>query len=294
MKSGFVTIIGRPNVGKSTLINSIVGSKISISTPKPQTTRFRILGMYNTNDAQIVFADTPGYHLAKSALNKYMVALTLRSLEGADIIYLLVEVNDFIGEEYPELFMAISQEKVPVFLVINKIDKYSQADTEQTKKSFTEVLNFDRVVEISALTGKNIAMLIDETLSLLPEGPKYFPVEQKTDLTIELQLAEIIREYVTLFLGKELPYTTAVTIEELKERENKKLYIDAVIFVSREPQKAIVIGHGGKMIKKIGSFARFEMEQALKKEIYLQLTVKVEENWTKLENKLRKFGYIIP
>jgi GTP-binding protein Era len=294
MKSGFVTIIGRPNVGKSTLINSIVGSKISIATPKPQTTRFNILGIYNSPGIQIVFTDTPGYHIAKSALNEYMVKLALRSIEGSDVIYLLVEVNDFMGEEYPELFRAASRENVPVFLVINKIDKYSEKDVEQTRKVFTEAFKFDRVIEISALTGKNVSRLIEETASLLKEGPEYFPPGQKTNISMQLQLAEIIREYVMLFLGKELPYTTAVNVEEIEEKENRKLYVDAVVYVSREPQKAIVIGRGGKMIKKIGSFARFEMEQELKRDVYLQLTVKVEENWPKLESKLKKFGYIIP
>jgi len=294
MKSGFVTIIGRPNVGKSTLINSIVGSKISIATPKPQTTRFNILGIYNSPEIQIVFTDTPGYHIAKSALNEYMVKLALRSLEGSDVIYLLVEVNDFMGEEYPELFRAASRENVPVFLVINKVDKYSEKDVEQTRKVFTEAFKFDRVIEISALTGKNVSRLIEETASLLKEGPEYFPPGQKTNISMQLQLAEIIREYVMLFLGKELPYTTAVNVEEIEEKENRKLHVDAVIYVSREPQKAIVIGRGGKMIKKIGSFARFEMEQELKRDVYLQLTVKVEENWPKLESKLKKFGYIIP
>jgi GTP-binding protein Era len=293
MKSGVVTIIGRPNVGKSTLINYIVGSKISIVTPKPQTTRFRILGVYNTKNAQIVFADTPGFHLAKSALNRYMVKLALKSLEGADLIYLLVEANDFIGEEYPELFKVLSKGKVPIFLVINKIDKYTQEEIEQTKKRFSEVFKFDRIFEISALTGKNVQHLIDETLSLLTEGPEYFPENQKSDLTYELQLSEIIREYLILFLEDELPYTTAVNIEEISERENGTLYVNAVIYVSRESQKGIIIGHRGAMIKKIGSFARFEMEQSLKKKVYLELRVKVEEDWPKLESKLKKFGYII-
>ncbi|MGB9694585.1 MAG: GTPase Era [Caldisericaceae bacterium] len=294
MKSGFVTIVGRPNVGKSTLVNSIVGSKISIATPKPQTTRFNILGVYNATDAQIVFVDTPGYHIAKSALNQYMVRLALKSIEGTDLVYLLVEVNDFVGEEYSDLYKTISREKVPVFLVINKTDKYNQQEIEQTKKTFTKDFTFDRIIEISALTGKNVSLLIDDTISFLSEGPEYFPPGQKTNISLELQLAEIVREYIMIFLGKELPYSTAVNIEQLAERENGKLFVDAVIYVSREPQKAIVIGHSGKMIKKIGSFARFEMEQTFKREVYLQLTVKVEENWPKLESKLKKLGYIIP
>ncbi len=294
MKSGLVTILGRPNVGKSTLINYVIGSKISIATPKPQTTRFRVLGVKHMKDAQIIFADTPGFHLAKSALNKYMVNLAVSSLEGADLVYLLVEVGDYLGEEYPELFKILKKQKAPVFLVINKTDKYGSEQIQQTEEEFTNVFKFNEVVGISALTGKNVQNLIDKTIEYLPEGPEYFPEGQVTDLTLELRIAEIIREKIIILLQEELPYTTAVNIEEIKERENGVLYVNAVIYVSRESQKGILIGKKGTMIKKIGSFARFEIEQALKKQVYLELTVRVEEDWPKLENKLKKFGYVVP
>ncbi len=294
MKSGLVTILGRPNVGKSTLINYVIGSKISIATPKPQTTRFRVLGVKHMKDAQIIFADTPGFHLAKSALNKYMVNLAVSSLEGADLVYLLVEVGDYLGEEYPELFKILKKQKAPVFLVINKTDKYGSEQIQQTGEEFTNVFKFNQVVGISALTGKNVQNLIDKTIEYLPEGPEYFPEGQVTDLTLELRIAEIIREKIIILLQEELPYTTAVNIEEIKERENGVLYVNAVIYVSRESQKGILIGKKGTMIKKIGSFARFEIEQALKKQVYLELTVRVEEDWPKLENKLKKFGYVVP
>lgn len=293
MKSGIVTILGRPNVGKSTLINYIVQKKISIVTPKPQTTRFRILGVKNLKDAQIVFADTPGFHLAKSALNKYMVNVALKSLEGSDLVYLLVEVNDYIGEEYPEMFGYLNNLQLPVFLVINKIDMYSEDEIQKTEETFKSLYPFKEVFKISALTGKNVDSLIEKTVEYLPEGPAYFPEGQATNIPFTLQVAELIREKLYLLLKQELPYETAVTVEDVKERENGTLYINAVIHVAKESQKGIVIGANGSMIKKIGTATRLELQEILKRPIYLELQVRVEEDWPKLENKLKKLGYII-
>jgi GTP-binding protein Era len=293
VKSGIVTILGRPNVGKSTLLNYIVQRKISIVTPKPQTTRFRILGVKNLKDAQIVFADTPGFHLAKSALNKYMVNVALKSLEGADVVYLMVEVNDYIGEEYPELLKHLKDLTIPVFLVINKIDMYKEEDINKTEEVFRSLYNFKEVFRISALTGKNVDALIEKTVEYLPEGPAYFDEGEVTDLPFNLQVAELIREKLYLLLRQELPYETAVTVEEVKERENGVLYISAIIHVAKESQKGIVIGANGSMIKKIGTATRLELQEILKKPVFLELQVKVEEDWPKLESKLKKLGYII-
>lgn len=293
MKSGIVTIIGRPNVGKSTLINYIVQEKISIVTPKPQTTRFRILGVKNLKDTQIVFADTPGFHLAKNALNKYMVSTAIKSLEGADLVYLMVEPGEYINKDYEELFKILRANPIKVFLVINKIDLYKKTEIEQSKKLFNEKFPFDESIAISALIGKNVDSLIEKTVEFLPEGPQYFPDGEVTDLNIEQRIAEIIREKLYLMLKQELPYESAVTVEEIKERENGIIYIRATIYVSKESQKGIVIGANGAMIKKIGTASRLELSELLKKPVFLDLHVKVEEDWPKTESKLKKLGYII-
>lgn len=293
MKSGIVTIIGRPNVGKSTLINYIVQEKISIVTSKPQTTRFRILGVKNLKDTQIVFADTPGFHLAKNALNKYMVSTAIKSLEGADLVYLMVEPGEYINKDYEELFKILRANPIKVFLVINKIDLYKKPEIEQSKKLFKEKFPFDESIAISALIGKNVDSLIEKTVECLPEGQQYFPDGEVTDLSIEQRIAEIIREKLYLMLKQELPYESAVTVEEIKERENGIIYIRTTIYVAKESQKGIVIGANGAMIKKIGTASRLELSELLKKPVFLDLHVKVEEDWPKTESKLKKLGYII-
>lgn len=294
MKSGLVAIIGRPNVGKSTLMNYLVGSKVSIVTPKPQTTRFRILGVKNLDDAQIVFVDTPGVHQAKSALNKYMVEVAKKSIEGVDLIYLMVEAGDYSGEEYRLIFDSLNKTNIPVFLVINKIDKHQKEEIEKTKEEFKSLFEFKEVVEISALNGQNVDVLLEKTLQYLPEGPAYFPKDMLTDIPLALAISEIIREKLYLNLRKELPYSSAVNVEEIKERENGMMYIRAVISVARDSQKGIVIGEKGKMIKKIGQEARLEIQEMLKKPVFLELFVRVEEDWPKFESKLKKLGYVLP
>ncbi len=293
MKSGIVTIIGRPNVGKSTLINYIVQEKISIVTPKPQTTRIRILGVKNLNDAQIVFVDTPGFHLAKSALNKYMVNTAIKSLEGTDLVYFMVEPGEYINKDYEELFRILRENPAKVFLVINKIDLYKKPEIEQSRNLFSEKFPFSESIAISALTGKNVDSLIEKTVEYLPEGPQYFPLGETTDLSIEQRIAEIIREKLYLMLKQELPYESAVTVEEIKERENGMIYIRATIYVAKESQKGIVIGANGAMIKKIGTASRLELSELLKKTVFLDLHVKVEEDWPKIDSKLKKLGYIV-
>ncbi len=294
MKSGLVAILGRPNVGKSTLMNYLVGSKVSIVTPKPQTTRFRILGVKNLDDAQIVFVDTPGVHQAKSALNKYMVEVAKKSIEGVDLIYLMVEAGDYSGEEYRLIFDSLKKTDIPVFLVINKIDKHKKEEIEKTEEEFKNLFDFKEVVKISALNGQNVDTLLEKTLKYLPEGPAYFPKDVLTDIPLALAISEIIREKLYLNLRKELPYSSAVNVEEIKERENGMMYIRAVISVARDSQKGIVIGEKGKMIKKIGQEARLEIQEMLKKPVFLELFVRVEEDWPKFESKLKKLGYVLP
>ncbi len=294
MKSGLVAIVGRPNVGKSTLMNYIIENKVSIVTPKPQTTRFRILGVKNTVNAQIVFVDTPGVHQAKSALNKYMVEVAIRSVEGVDIAYLMVEAGDYAGEEYALIFKTLKKENIPVFLVVNKIDKHRKEEIEKTEEEFNSLFEFKEIVLISALNGDNVNILTNKTLQYLPEGPEYFPKDQITDIPLSLSISEAIREKIYLNLKKELPYSSAVNIEEMKERKNGVVYIRAVISVARDSQKGIVIGKSGKMIKRIGKDARIAVQNILKKPVYLELFVRVEADWPKFEAKLKKLGYIMP
>lgn len=293
MKSGVVTILGRPNVGKSTLVNYIVQKKISITTPKPQTTRFRILGVKNLNDAQIVFADTPGFHIARNALNKYMINLALKSIEGADLIYLMVEVNDYIGDEYSTLFKHLEKASIDTFLVINKIDLYTPEEISKTEEEFTKAFPFKEVFKISALTGKNVDDLVKKTVEYLKEGMPLFPEGEITNIPFNLQVAELIREKLYLFLKQELPYETAVVVEEVQERKDNLIYIKGTIYVAKDSQKAIVIGANGSMIKRIGTAARLELQEILKKQVFLDIQVKVEEDWPKLENKLKRLGYIV-
>ncbi len=293
MKSGIVTIFGRPNVGKSTLINSIVGEKISIVTPKPQTTRFRILGVRNYDNAQMVFVDTPGFHIAKSALNRYLVDVAIKSLKGSDLVYLLIEVNDFVGHEYPEMFKVLENNGSPVFLVINKIDLFSKEEIEETERTFKNLYKFDSIFEISALTGRNASHLVKKTLEFLPEGPAYFPEGIITNETEELRISEIIREKAFIFLSKEIPYNSAVTINQISERENGMLYVAATISVAKESQKGIVIGAGGKMVKKIGTSSRLEIEALTGKRVFLDLNVQVDEDWPKHKEKVSKLGYTV-
>ncbi len=292
MKSGVVVILGRPNVGKSTLINYIVGSKISITSPKPQTTRFKILGVRNFPDAQIVFVDTPGFHLAKKALNKYLVEVAVKSLEGADIVYLLVEATDFSGREYPEMLNVLKRTNAPVFLIINKVDICPKKDIEEAEEAFKDMFSFKEIFRISALTGRNVDILLEKTKDNLTEGPLYFPIGMITALTRELQVAEVVREKIFLFTRQELPYETAVNVDDMQMRENGMLYVKCTIYVATSSQKGILIGSKGSMIKKIGIEARKDLEFISGKPIYLELNVKVEKDWPEKEEKLKKFGYI--
>jgi len=293
MKSGFIAILGRPNVGKSTLLNYLVGTKVSIVSPKPQTTRFKILGVKNLPDAQLVFIDTPGVHNARSALNKYMVKTAIRSIKGVDLIYLMIEPEDFPGEEYSKIMEKLSKINIPVFLVINKIDRYNEGQIKATEQEFRKLFPFKEVVKIAALTGKNVDLLVNKTIKYLHEGPEYFPKDMLTDRPLPLLIAEAIREKLFLRLGKELPYSAAVNIEEMKEKKNGMLYVRAVISVARESQKGIVIGKKGKMLKRIGTEARIDIQQIVNKPVYLDIFVHTEKDWPKLEEKVKKLGYRI-
>ena len=300
MKSGFIAIIGRPNVGKSTLMNALLGTKVSITSPKPQTTRWQILGIKTLPEAQLVFIDTPGIHDDnKRAMNRYMNRVASSVISDADIIVFLVDADNWYEEDELAIKKLQGTEK-PVVLVVNKIDKIPNKGEllpvfERLNKIIPTELDIDpdkfHIIPVSALKKENIDMLELELIKLLPEGPLLFPEEQVTDKPIRFQISEIIREKLIYLTEEEIPYTTTVEIEQLAEGE-KLTEISAVIWVEREGQKAIVIGKGGEKLKKIGTQARRDIERLLGgKKVFLRLWVKVKEHWTDDDRAMRSLGY---
>ena len=300
MKSGFIAIIGRPNVGKSTLMNALLGTKVSITSPKPQTTRWQILGIKTLPEAQLVFIDTPGIHDDnKRAMNRYMNRVASSVISDADIIVFLVDADNWYEEDELAIKKLQGTEK-PVVLVVNKIDKIPNKGEllpvfERLNKIIPAELDIDpdkfHIIPVSALKKENIDMLELELIKLLPEGPLLFPEEQVTDKPIRFQISEIIREKLIYLTEEEIPYTTTVEIEQLAEGE-KLTEISAVIWVEREGQKAIVIGKGGEKLKKIGTQARRDIERLLGgKKVFLRLWVKVKEHWTDDDRAMRSLGY---
>ncbi len=293
-KSGFVNIMGKPNVGKSTLLNNLIGEKMSIITSKPQTTRHRILGIYNDDEYQIVFSDTPGiieqphYQLQKS-MNNFVYS----SFEDADVILFIVDIfDDFV---YNEGFLnKLKKSNVPKFLIINKMDLGDQEKIAELIEKWNEIIDFDDVFVISAKLGFNTDSIIDKIKSILPEGPAYYPKDQFTDKTERFFIEEIIREKILLLFRQEVPYSVEVAVEEWKETEKRGapfIFIRANIYVSRKTQKQIIIGKGGEKIKQLGIEARKDIEEFLGKRVHLELYVKTLENWRDNENSLKKFGY---
>jgi GTP-binding protein Era len=291
-KSGFISLIGRPNVGKSTLLNLLLGEKIAIISEKPQTTRNRILGIKNLPDGQIVFWDTPGIHRARSRLNQSMVKAALATYKEVDGICLLVEANHPFHDENDFILETLKKVEKPVLLVINKIDLIPKPDLLPIMDQYSRLRSFEQIVPISALLGEGAAILVAEMLKILPAGPRLFPEDMITDLPERFLAAELIREKVFLRTREEVPYATAVVVEEFKEREEKNLVvIKATIQVERESQKGILIGEKGRMLKEIGSQAREEIEALLGAKVFLELWVKVEKNWREDPAALRRLGY---
>jgi GTP-binding protein Era len=303
-KSGFIAIIGRPNVGKSTLLNAILGEKVAIVSDKPQTTRIRMRGVKNLEAAQIVFIDTPGLHGKEGLMNAFMVKEALASLGEVDGVIFMVEARELKPSKKPSakeqereadeklIIENMKRVKAPVLLVINKIDHIKMESLLPFIKDYSKRASFKEVVPISATKGTNVNELVNVIEKLLPVGPKYFPDDILTD-TLERSLAaEIIREKAFRYTSQEIPYSIAVMIEEFKEKPAKKLVaIKAVINVERDSQKGIVIGKGGKMLKTIGKAAREDMERLLGTKVYLELFVKVKKDWTKNQSALKEFGY---
>ncbi len=291
MKSGFVSIVGRPNVGKSTLINTIVGEKIAIVSDKPQTTRTRIQGIYTSKDGQIIFVDTPGIHKPKHLLGEYMMKISTRSLDEVDIIYYMIDVSRPFGggEEY--IIRQLKAVSAPVFLVVNKIDLVAEDQIKNYTQPFLEEMNFEQVVPISAALGTNLPALLEKTMALLPEGPYYYPESDLTDQPQAFIIAELIREKTLLLTRDEVPHSLAVEVEEFNQNDQDKSYVRAVIYTERDSQKGIIIGKNGQMLKNIGEQSRLDIEKMLGSRVYLDLWVKVKKNWRDNESNLGQLGY---
>jgi GTP-binding protein Era len=291
-KSGFISLIGRPNSGKSTLLNLLLGEKIAITSPKPQTTRNRILGIKNLPSAQMIFLDTPGIHRSKSILNQSMVRTALSTLQEVDSICFLVEADFPDNEENEWILENLKKVTQPVFLVINKIDIVSKGNLLPIMDRYSRAHSFEQIIPVSALLGEGVDVLVKELLNVLPDGPRLFPEDMITDLPERFLAAELIREKVFHLTRDEVPYATAVSVEEFQERPDGNLVvIRATIRVERESQKGILIGEKGRMLKEIGRLARQEIETLLGTKVFLELWVKVEKNWREDPQALRRLGF---
>jgi len=289
-RSGFITVIGRPNVGKSTLINQLVGEKISAVSDKPNTTRNRILGIKTLSNAQLIFLDTPGIHKPKGTLSKAMVNTALGAVQEADVIIMMVEVKDSFGRGDSYIIESLSKQAI---LVINKIDTIKKNEILPILEGSKEFEGkFKEIIPISAVNADGTQELLDTIIKYLPQGPKYFPEDMITDQPERFIVAEFIREKIFTLTQQEIPYQTAVVIEEFTEMPEKHLIkISAVIYVERANHKGILIGKKGAMLKEIGSLARADIEKILGTKIFLELWVKVKEKWTDRESLIREFGY---
>ncbi|NMC27324.1 MAG: GTPase Era [Syntrophomonadaceae bacterium] len=291
MKSGFVSIIGRPNVGKSTLINKLIGAKIAIVSDKPQTTRTRIQGILTKDEGQIIFVDTPGIHKPKHLLGEYMLQISTQSLSEVDLIYYMTDASRPFGAGEQYIIEQLKTSPIPVFLVVNKIDLVSDQQLKEFVQPFYGQMNFAEHIPISAANGTNLADLLEKTLQYLPEGPLYYPADDLTDQPVSFIVAELIREKALILTRDEVPHSLAVVVEEFRYQGTGKIYVRAVIHTERDSQKAIIIGKNGQMLKKIGAESRIDIEKMLETSVYLDLWVKVKKNWRDNANNLSQLGY---
>ena len=291
-KSGFVTLIGRPNVGKSTLMNRLIGQKIAITSNKPQTTRNRIQTVYTCDEGQIIFLDTPGIHKAKNKLGEYMVSVAERTLKEVDVILWLVEPSTFIGAGEQHIAEQLRSVKTPVFLVINKIDTVEKAEILKFIAAYKDIVDFAEIIPVSALKGENTDDLLQAMMKYLPTGPQYYDEDTITDQPERQIVAEMIREKALRNLSDEIPHGIAVAIDRIHERPNGGIIdIDATIVCERNSHKGIIIGKQGAMLKKIGSQARADMEALLDCKVNLKLWVKVKKDWRDSDFLIKNFGY---
>ncbi|MBB5354523.1 GTP-binding protein Era [Anoxybacillus mongoliensis] len=291
-KSGFVAIIGRPNVGKSTFLNRVIGQKIAIMSDKPQTTRNKIQGVYTTDDAQIIFIDTPGIHKPKHKLGDFMVKVAQSALQEVDLILFMVNAVEGLGRGDEFIIERLKQVQTPVFLVINKIDEVHPDDLLPLIEQYRSLHSFAEVIPISALQGNNVETLLQQIKNYLPEGPQYYPAHQVTDHPERFIIAEFIREKALHLTREEVPHSIAVVIDSIERRENSDtVYVAATIIVERDSQKGIIIGKRGQMLKEIGQRARVDIEALLGSKVFLELWVKVQKDWRNKMAQLRDLGY---
>lgn len=301
-RSGFVAVVGKPNVGKSTLMNALLGQKIAIVSPKPQTTRNRLLGILTLEkergdlaDAQIVFVDTPGIHQPHHKLGAYMVETAIRAIPDADLVLFLVDVSQPPSAEDRQIADILQEQRqAPVLLVLNKSDALPAESAAAHEAAYQALGDWAGSMLISALRQDKLDDLLTAILDRLPLGPRYYPEDQVTNQQLRFMAAELIREKVMLHLQQELPYSVAVMVDQFKERSEDMTYIGATVFVERETQKAIILGQKGSMIKRIGQDARREIEQLLGTRVYLELWVKIRKKWRQDERELRRLGYSAP
>lgn len=291
-KSGFVTVIGRPNVGKSTLLNQVIGEKISIISDKPQTTRNKIQLVYTEDNFQVVFLDTPGIQMPKNVLGEYMLKVSKSTLEEVDVVTFMVDESMETGALDKYIIEELRTISTPIILIINKIDKLNDEELVKLIEKYDNMSLFKEIIPISALNNSNIDRYIKVLKDMLPEGPQYFPDDMITDQPEKFIIAEIIREKALLNLEEEVPHGIFVGIDSIKDRDNKELIdVHATIYCEKETHKGIVIGKQGKMLKEIGRSARIDIEKLLGSKVNLQIWVKVEKNWREKGNKVKYFGY---
>ncbi len=290
-KSGFVAIVGRPNVGKSTLMNQVIGQKIAIMSDKPQTTRNKIHGVYTTDDMQIVFLDTPGIHKPNSKLGNYMMKAAESALSEVDAVLFLTDVSEELGGGDRYIIERLKSVKTPVFLVLNKIDKVTPDALFLFIDKWRKLHDWTEIVPVSALQGNNVNALLEQVGKYLDEGPMYYPADQVTDHPEQFVCAELIREKILQMTREEIPHSIAVEIESMGKSDNGVVNIGAVIYVERDSQKGIIIGKSGALLKEIGKQARMDMERLLGSKIFLELWVKVNKDWRNRESVLKSLGF---
>ncbi|HYK71857.1 MAG TPA: GTPase Era [Pseudoneobacillus sp.] len=291
-KSGFISIIGRPNVGKSTFLNRVIGQKIAIMSDKPQTTRNKVQGVLTTNDSQLIFIDTPGIHKPKHKLGDFMMKVAQNTLKGVDLILFMVNAEEGYGRGEEFIIEKFETVKTPIFLIINKIDKIHPDDLFKLIESYKEKYPFQEIVPISALEGNNIDRLLEVIKKYLPEGPQFYPADQVTDHPERFIVSELIREKALHLTREEIPHSLAVVIDKMERRENQDvIHVMATVIVERDSQKGIIIGKQGTMLKEIGKRARADIESLLGSKVFLELWVKVQKDWRNKMGQLRDYGF---
>ncbi|WP_281998602.1 GTPase Era [Priestia flexa] len=290
-KSGFVSIIGRPNVGKSTFLNRVIGQKIAIMSDKPQTTRNKIQGVYTEDEAQIVFIDTPGIHKPKHKLGDFMMKVAQNTLKEVDLVLFMVNAAEGLGRGDEFIIERLKETKTPVFLVINKIDEIHPDELFTIITTYKDLYPFAEIIPISALQGNNVERLLEQIKKVLPEGPQYYPANQVTDHPERFIITELIREKVLHSTREEIPHSIAVVMDSMQKRDNGAIYVGATIIVERDSQKGIVIGKQGKMLKEVGRKARADIEALLGSRVFLELWVKVQKDWRNRSSHLRDYGF---